>query len=220
MPGEKHAWPKVAACWSPATPMMSTAAPSHSGAQVPNQVLEGNTCGNSCGGMSNSASKSASQRRVWMLNSIVRDALLVSVACTRPPVSFQSSQLSTVPKARSPASARARAPGVWSSSHCSLVAEKYASSTKPVLRCSVRAWPRDLSWSQAGAVRRSCHTMAGATGSPVRRSQSTVVSRWLVMPTAANWLACRSARCSAKRATASCVDQISKGSCSTQPAWG
>jgi hypothetical protein len=38
-----------------------------------------------------------------MLNSSVRDALLASVACTLPPVRFQISQLSMVPKASSPA---------------------------------------------------------------------------------------------------------------------
>jgi hypothetical protein len=51
-------------------------------------------------------------------------ALLTSVTCTAPPVSCHISQLSTVPKASSPRSAAARAPGTWSSSHCSLVPEK------------------------------------------------------------------------------------------------
>ena len=37
-----------------------------------------------------------------MLKSMVREALLASVTCTLPPVSFQSSQESTVPKASSP----------------------------------------------------------------------------------------------------------------------
>jgi hypothetical protein len=51
-------------------------------------------------------------------------ALLTSVTCAAPPVSCQISQLSTVPKASSPRSAASRAPGTWSSSHCSLVPEK------------------------------------------------------------------------------------------------
>ncbi len=34
-------------------------------------------------------------------------------------------------------------------------------------------------------VRRHCQTMALAMGSPVSLSQTTVVSRWLVMPMAA-----------------------------------
>ena len=42
-------------------------------------------------------SSSSSHSPVWMLKSIVRDALVTSVTCTRPSVSFQISQLSTVP---------------------------------------------------------------------------------------------------------------------------
>ena len=55
---------------------------------------------------------------------MVREALLTSVTCTLPPVSCQISQLSTVPKASSPRSAAARAPGTLSSSQRSLVPEK------------------------------------------------------------------------------------------------
>ena len=40
----------------------------------------------------------------------------------------------------------------------------------------------------AAAVRRSCHTMARCSGAPVRRSHTTTVSRWLVMPIAATGL--------------------------------
>ena len=63
-------------------------------------------------------------RSVWMLNSIVREALLTSVTCCVPPVSFQTSQVSTVPNASSPASARARAPGTLSRIQRILLAEK------------------------------------------------------------------------------------------------
>ncbi|EWS52563.1 hypothetical protein X551_04649 [Methylibium sp. T29] len=74
--------------------------------------------------MSSAASSGSLQAPRSMSNSIVREALVVSVACTRPPVSCRSSQLSTVPKASSPRSARVRAPGTWSSSHAILLAEK------------------------------------------------------------------------------------------------
>jgi hypothetical protein len=47
-----------------------------------------------------------------------------------------------------------------------------------------------------------------------------VVSRWLVMPTAATSRAATRALASASCATASCVRQISSGSCSTQPGRG
>ena len=39
-------------------------------------------------------------------------------------------------------------------------------------------------WAQISAVLRSCQTMARWDGCPVRRSQATTVSRWLVMPMA------------------------------------
>lgn len=55
---------------------------------------------------------------------MVRLALVTSVACTAPSVSFQMSQLSTVPKQSSPASARARAPGTSPKIQASLLAEK------------------------------------------------------------------------------------------------
>ena len=54
----------------------------------------------------------------------VREAFVRSVRCSRPPVIFQTSQLSMVPAASSPASARRRASGAWSSSHASFVALK------------------------------------------------------------------------------------------------
>ena len=44
--------------------------------------------------------------------------------------------------------------------------------------------PRAFSASHAGAVRRSCQTIALPIGSPVARFQTIVVSRWLVMPIA------------------------------------
>ena len=62
--------------------------------------------------MPSAASSSSSQSPVWRFQSSVREALVTSVAWSRaPPVSFQSSQESTVPKASRPASAAARAPG-------------------------------------------------------------------------------------------------------------
>ena len=120
-----------------------------------------------------------------MLNSIVRDALLTSVMCRAWPVSFQISHVSTVPKASLPASARARAPGTLSRIQRILLAEKYASMSRPVFAWIVSPAPSAFSRSQNSAVRRSCQTIALWIGSPVSRSQTMVVSRWLVMPMAA-----------------------------------
>ncbi len=78
-------------------------------------------------------------------------------------------------------------------------------------------WPCWRSSSQRAAVRRSCHTMARATGSPVVRFQTTVVSRWSVMPMAATGWSNSAVTWASVAATAS---QISPASCSTQPGWG
>ena len=80
--------------------------------------------GSMLAGTPNSLSSSSSHRSVWMLNSIVRDALLTSVRWRARPVSFQTSHESTVPNASLPASARALAPGTWSSIQRILLAEK------------------------------------------------------------------------------------------------
>ena len=74
--------------------------------------------------MSSALSRVSSQSSVRMLYSMVRLALVRSVTCTLPPVSFQTSHASTVPNKSSPASAFSRAPGTLSKIHLILVAEK------------------------------------------------------------------------------------------------
>ena len=59
-----------------------------------------------------------------MSKSMVREQLEKSEMCSRPPVRFQMSQESTLPKSSSPFSARSRAPGTLSSIHFILVPEK------------------------------------------------------------------------------------------------
>ena len=75
---------------------------------------------------------SSSHLQVSRLQSIVREAFVMSVTKTRPPVSFQMSHVSIVPKASSPRSARARAPDTLSRIQRILVAEKYGSMRRPV----------------------------------------------------------------------------------------
>src|SRR6478735_2363788 len=72
----------------------------------------------------------------------------------------------------------------------------------------------------ASAVRVSCQTIAWWTGRPVRRSQTTVVSRWSLMPTAASALASAPASRSATRTQVRTRSRISSASCSTQPGRG
>ena len=67
-----------------------------------------------------------------------------------------------------------------------------------------------------GGSRRSCQTIALWSASPVVRSHSTTVSRWLVMPIAAT-----SPPQSAASFSVSAVSrQMSSGSCSTPPGGG
>ena len=68
----------------------------------PKWLLDGSTSGSSALGMQQGEQPS-SHWLVRTLNSMVRAALLTSVTCTAPWVRFHISQLSTVPKASSPA---------------------------------------------------------------------------------------------------------------------
>ena len=87
-------------------------------------VIDAYFSGSMARGTPKISSNSSSQSPVCMLNSIVREALLASVTCALPPVRFQTSHESTVPKASSPALAFFRAPGTCCKTHWSLVAEK------------------------------------------------------------------------------------------------
>ncbi len=90
MPGEKQAWPMVAACWSPAMPLIAIGPPNSSGTLSPKSAEESFTSGSIERGTRRISSRSSSHSPVWMLNSSVREALVASVACTLPPVSRHS----------------------------------------------------------------------------------------------------------------------------------
>src|SRR2546421_7103664 len=122
IPGSVHACPNSAACWSPAMPAMGIEPPNNR--VSPYTSLEDDTAGSTERGTPNSFSSSSSQSPLRRLNSIVREALLGSVTCTRPPVKFQTSHESTVPNASFPAFALARAPATFLRIHSSLVPEK------------------------------------------------------------------------------------------------
>src|SRR6185503_12749159 len=117
-------------------------------------------------------SKSLSHFKSLILKTRVRDALVISVVWERPPVSFQMSHVSIVPKQMLPLLALTRNPLTLSKSHLIFVPEKYASSTSPVLERNFGAWL--FNWRQISAVRRHCQTMARATGLEVFRSHKTV----------------------------------------------
>ncbi len=150
-----------------------------------------------------------------MSYNIVRAAFVASVTWDAPPVSRQIRNVSTVPNANSPASARTRAPSILSSSHATFVAEKYGSSNRPVRALIKASCPASFNARHMSAVRRSCQTIALWITSPVVRSQINVVSRWLVMP-----MAVMSRPWAALRIVSSVVRQICSGLCSTQPEAG
>ncbi len=155
--------------------------------------------------------------------SMVREALVTSVTCRpplTPPVRFQMTQLSMVPKRMSPASARSRRPSTLSSSQRAFGPAKYEASGRPVSRRK-RSWPTLRPSSlQRASVRVSCQTMALWTGSPVFLSHSSVVSRWLVMPMALMSSRVMPAFAMAPATTSSTLVQISVALCSTQPGFG
>ena len=131
--------------------------------------LEATMVGNASIGTFSSAHSSGSHVRVRMSHSIVRLALLTSVANTSPPVSFQISQASMVPIARSSSIGILR----FANSHSIFVPEKYGSRTSPVRSRTRPRCPAAASSSHRCAVRRSCHTIALPYGTPVDRFQAS-----------------------------------------------
>src|SRR4029450_12849346 len=94
-------------------PAIGSAAPNSFLSVVPKSAALSFTSGSIDAGTFRISSSSASQLCVWILNSMVREALVASVACTLPPVSRHSRKESIVPNASLPASAvpaRRRAP--------------------------------------------------------------------------------------------------------------
>jgi hypothetical protein len=110
-----------------------------------------------------------------------------------------------------------QARGSCAAIQASLEAVKYGSRRRPVSSDTRGSWPRERRSSQIAAVRRSCQTIARRGAASVRRSHSTAVSRWLVMPTQAG-VAEAAARAAEQALSVAC--QISSGLCSTQPGSG
>ena len=123
-----------------------------------------------------------------------------------------------MPTAYRPDCTSAHVCGSCSANHMSLVAEKEGSSRKPLSSATRSSWPSSRSRAQISAVRRSCHPIVRRGEPRVSRSQSSTVSRWLVMPMAVSSLA--STCLSASRVDSSVACQISSGACSTHPGLG
>jgi hypothetical protein len=139
----------------------------------PKTPADGRTAGNTARGMRRRSVSSASQSSGECRSRACARRSRDRSRGTRPPVSCQRSQVSTVPNASSPCAARARSSGWASSSHAILVPEKYASSTSPVRARTSGSRPSARRRSQSGAERRHCQTIARWTGTPVRRSRES-----------------------------------------------
>ena len=116
----------------------------------------------------------------------VRLAFETSVTWTRPPVSRQMRNESTVPKASSPRSARARSAGTSIEDVADLRAGEVG--VERAGRSAARtsgSWPRARSSSQNGRGDPALPDDGVRDGRPVARSQTIVVSRWFVIPMAA-----------------------------------
>ena len=119
MPTSVHAWPKSAACWSPAIPLIGAATPpSVCGSVVEMRPLESRTSGRFASGTPKTAAISSLQPPAPMSKSSVREAFEASVMWSRPAESLATNQLSTVPIA-APA-----APGMCFIAQPALVAVK------------------------------------------------------------------------------------------------
>ncbi len=217
-PGEKQAWPNMAACWSPAMPATGSDRPRNAaGSQCPTRPYDGTTSGSACGGTPKSWHSSADHCPASMSNSSVRDALDASVTWCRPPVSRAIRYESTVPTASEPPVTADHTSGSFSASQVSFVPVKYGSSRSPVSSVTRSSSPCSLIRVQMAAVRRSCQTMARRGDTSVARSQITAVSRWFVIPMQ---LGGGSAPSSACPHAASVACQMPSGRCSTHPGWG
>ncbi len=217
MPGSKQAWPNRAACWSPAMPLMGMpAGTGRPSAVTPNRPLGGPDLGQARRrarrrGRSSSSDHAAvadvvEQRAagVRRLGGVHRAAGEVP---EQPGVDGAEGQvgvgLARRPSAEQPLELGGREVRV--EHEAGAVADQVAGGRHRV------------SSSQRSAVRRSCQTMARWRGSPVRRSQTTMVSRWSVMPMAATG---SSSVATSSASVAVTAAQISAASCSTQPGPG
>ena len=165
----------------------------------------------------------SSQDSVFRSIRPVREAFVTSTQCRRCPVSLYTSQQSTVPNMhRLDATASATA-GQFSIIQSILYALKYVLMGSPVVPRNASTPPSrpDASLAHRSAVRSSFHTIALHSGLPVSLSQSTLVSRWLAMPSTISRSRDVASRVLMQPSTLDTThDQISSGSCSTHPGRG
>ena len=137
-------------------------------------------------GISSAFSSVSSQSSFWILYSMVRLALVRSVTCTLPPVSFHTSQLSTVPNRIS-----TRLCALPCARHivqnpldfgCGKVGIRHKAGILFDILCHARL-AEQLIHQRCSAAALPHNGVIN--GRPVAFSHKIVVSRWLVMPMAA-----------------------------------
>ena len=202
---ESSACPISAACWSPAMPRIAIGAPEQrGGAERAGAVAhlrqhgarECRTAPADRRPSRRDGCRTAACGRRWWRRSRAPRRRSAATAGNCPPCRTPAC----------PASAAARAPSTWSSSQRDLGRGEIRDRARRPVRAAISApCPARSSRSQTAAVRRSCQTMALWIARPVRRSHTTTVSRWLVMPSAAMSAAASPAAASACRAVASTV---------------
>ena len=219
-PARTQPCPNSEACWSPASAPIGARPPQTAASVTPIRPAVGTIAGSICSGMSNRPSIAGSQRPAARSNSIVREAIDGSVTCTAPPLSRQISQQPTSPNSSWPLAAAARAPGTSSSSQRSLSALNAASSGSPVLDRTSASRPAARNSEQASAVLVSRQLIAGKTGLPVARSQTTKVSVCAASPSPATSGQPAPAMARHSRRQRSTPPAMSSASCSTRRAAG
>ena len=163
VPFSKHAWPNVAACWSPRMPAIGTFVSRPRLRPFPYTSDDERISGSIDMGIPISRAMPSSQSSVCTFMRRVREAFVTSVTCTPPfvaPVMCHKSHVSIVPKSRSPASAFSRAPSTWSRIHLTFGPAKYVVSGRPVTSLKRFTPSSPASSCTIREVRVSCHTIA------------------------------------------------------------
>ena len=220
MPGAKQAWPMVAACWSPATPRIGIG-------RTQDRGLGDAEVGVAVAHLRQQGARNIEEPQQIVVEGALGDVVEqrargvggvggVHLAAGQPPQQ-EACRWCRRPGRRLARGARAlhvvEQPG-------DLGGREVGIEQQPGLGRDLGSCPPAFSSRHASAVRRSCQTMARWIGWPVRRSQITPVSRWLVMPMAAISPAAQPGGGQRLAAVSTVVRQMSSGSCSTQPEAG